>query len=225
MHAAAGASLIAGRLPAATAPQLKSLTTQAKPISANERSARLAKVQSLMEQGQIAALIIEPGSTLDYFTGIRWPRSERITLAIVPARGAVLVVTPAFEEPSVRETLQVEGEVRPWNERESPIELIVQGLRDRGAVAGSVAVESTVRFFIVDGIRQASKAYQLVSADPLVRACRLHKSPAELALMQLANTVTLEALRSVHAHVTAGMNSKSIAALMDSTTLALGGSP
>jgi len=225
LHAAAGASLIAGRLPAATAPQLKSLTTQAKPISANERSARLAKVQSLMEQGQIAALIIEPGSTLDYFTGIRWPRSERITLAIVPARGAVLVVTPAFEEPSVRETLQVEGEVRPWNERESPIELIVQGLRDRGAVAGSVAVESTVRFFIVDGIRQASKAYQLVSADPLVRACRLHKSPAELALMQLANTVTLEALRSVHAHVTAGMNSKSIAALMDSTTLALGGSP
>ena len=225
MHAAAGASLIAGRLPAATAPQLKSLTTQAKPISANERSARLAKVQSLMEQGQIAALIIEPGSTLDYFTGIRWPRSERITLAIVPARGAVLVVTPAFEEPSVRETLQVEGEVRPWNERESPIELIVQGLRDRGAVAGSVAVESTVRFFIVDGIHQASKAYQLVSADPLVRACRLHKSPAELALMQLANTVTLEALRSVHAHVTAGMNSKSIAALMDSTTLALGGSP
>lgn len=225
MHAAAGASLIAGRLPAATAPQLKSLTTQAKPISANERSARLAKVQSLMEQGQIAALIIEPGSTLDYFTGIRWPRSERITLAIVPARGAVLVVTPAFEEPSVRETLQVEGEVRPWNEHESPIELIVQGLRDRGAVAGSVAVESTVRFFIVDGIRQASKAYQLVSADPLVRACRLHKSPAELALMQLANTVTLEALRSVHAHVTAGMNSKSIAALMDSTTLALGGSP
>jgi len=225
LHAAAGASLIAGRLPAATAPQLKSLTTQAKPISANERSARLAKVQSLMEQGQIAALIIEPGSTLDYFTGIRWPRSERITLAIVPARGAVLVVTPAFEEPSVRETLQVEGEVRPWNERESPIELIVQGLRDRGAVAGSVAVESTVRFFIVDGIHQASKAYQLVSADPLVRACRLHKSPAELALMQLANTVTLEALRSVHAHVTAGMNSKSIAALMDSTTLALGGSP
>jgi Xaa-Pro dipeptidase len=216
---------MAGRLPAATEPQFKSLTTQAKPISANERNARLAKVQSLMEQGQIAALIIEPGSTLDYFTGIRWHRSERITLAVVPAHGDLLVVTPAFEEPSVRETLQVDGEVRPWNEHESPIELIVQGLRDRGAVAGSVAVESTVRFFIVDGIRQASKAYQLVSADPLVRACRLHKSPAELALMQLANTVTLEALRSVHARVQTGMNSKSIAALMDRTTLALGGTP
>jgi Xaa-Pro dipeptidase len=37
--------------------------------------------------------------------------------------------------------------------------------------------------------------------------------------------VTLEALRSVHARVQTGMNSKSIAALMDRTTLALGGTP
>lgn len=178
-----------------------------------------------MEQSKVAALIVEPGSTLEYFTGVRWPRSERITLAIVPARGEVLVVTPAFEEPSVRETLQVGGEVLPWNEHESPIQRIVQALRDRVAVSGAVAVESTVRFFIVDGIRQASNSYQLISADPLVRACRLFKSPAELALMQLANTVTLEALRIVHARVESGMNSATIAALMDRSTVALGGSP
>jgi Xaa-Pro dipeptidase len=226
LQGAAGASLVAaGALPAAPGPQLQSLTAHAQAISADERRARIAKVQALMEQSKIAAIIIEPGSTLEYFTGVRWRRSERITLAIVPARGEVLVVTPAFEEPSVRETLQLGGEVRPWNENESPIERIVQGLRDRGAVSGLVAVESTVRFFIVDGIRQASNSYQLVSADPLVRACRLLKSPAELALMQLANTVTLEALRIVHARIKPGMDSPTIAALMDRTTVALGGSP
>ena len=108
----------------------------------------------------MAALLIEPGATLDYFTGIKWRRSERITLAIIPARGEVVVVTPAFEEPSVRETLQVGGDVRPWNEHESPFERILQGLRDRGVASGVVAVESTVRFFIVDGLRQASTAYR-----------------------------------------------------------------
>jgi Xaa-Pro dipeptidase len=226
LQGAAGATLVAGGgLSAAPRPQIKSLTAQAKPISADERRARLAKVQALMGQSKIAAMIIEPGSTLEYFTGVRWRRSERITLAIVPARGGVLVVTPAFEEPSVRETLQVEGDVRPWNEHESPIERIVLGLRERGADSGSVAVESTVRFFIVDGIRQASNSFQLVSADPLVRACRLRKSPAELALMQLANTVTLEALRIVRPQVRPGMTSAAIAALMDRTTVALGGSP
>jgi Xaa-Pro dipeptidase len=227
LQGAAGVPLIAMAArsgpPGASAANLKTLTADAKPISVEERRARIAKVQMLMGQRKMAALLVEPGSTLDYFTGIRWRRSERITLAILPARGDVLVVTPAFEEPSVRETLQVGGDVRPWNEHESPFERIVQGLRDRGAAAGSIAVESTVRFFIVDGIRQASNALEIVSADPLVRACRLIKSPAELELMQLANTVTLEALRSVHGRVERGMSSSDIGALMDRTTAALGG--
>jgi Xaa-Pro dipeptidase len=204
---------------------LKSLTVDAKPISADERRARIAKVQTLMRERKVAALLIEPGSTLDYFTGIRWRRSERITLAVIPARGEVLVVTPAFEEPSVRETLQVGGDVRAWNEHENPAERIVQGLRDRGAASGVLAVESTTRFFIVDGLRQASNAYEIVSADALVRACRLIKSPAELALMQAANDVTLEALRFVHPRVEHGMSSADIGALMDAATTALGGSP
>jgi len=229
LRAAAGAPLIAaGAGNGLTMPSsagLKSLTADAKPISADERRARIAKVQTLMNERKIAALLIEPGSTLDYFTGIRWRRSERITLAVIPARGEVLVVTPAFEEPSVRETLQVGGDVRTWNEHESPIELIVEGLRLRGAVSGVVAVESTTRFFIVDGLRQASNAYDIISGDPLVRACRLVKSPAELALMQSANNVTLEALHFVHAHVKLGMSSADISALMDRTTVALGGTP
>jgi Xaa-Pro dipeptidase len=216
----AGAATAAASAPA---DGLKSLTTAAKPISAEERQARIAKVQELMARRKIGALLVEPGSSLDYFTGIRWHRSERITLAVIPARGKVLVVTPAFEEPSVRETLQVGGDVRPWNEHESPYALIVQGLRDRGVASGVVAVESTVRFFIVDGLRQLSKSYEIVSADALVRACRLIKSPAELALMQLANTVTLEALRFVHGRVQLGMSSTDISALMDAATIALGG--
>ena len=228
LRAAAGAPLIAaaGDWPSTgSAAELKSMTADVKPISVDERRARIAKVQMLMGQRKVAALLIEPGSTLDYFTGIRWRRSERITLAIIPAHGEVLVVTPAFEEPSVRETLQVGGDVRPWNEHESPIERIVQGLRDRGAASGVLAVESTTRFFIVDGLRRASNAYELISADPVVRACRLVKSPAELALMQIANNVTLEALRFVHAHAERGMTSATISALMDRTTTALGGTP
>jgi Xaa-Pro dipeptidase len=229
LRSAAGVPVIAasaGALsPRVSRAELKSMTAEAKPISVDERRARIAKVQTLMLERKVAALLVEPGSTLDYFTGIQWRRSERITLAVIPARGDVLVVTPAFEEPSVRETLQVGGDVRPWNEHENPIERIVQGLRDRGVASGVVAVESTTRFFIVDGIRQASNTYEVVSADPLVRACRLIKSPAELALMQTANDVTLEALRTVHAKVERGMNSADIAALMDRLTVSLGGSP
>jgi Xaa-Pro dipeptidase len=207
------------------APAHKSLTGDAKPISAEERHARIAKAQSLMAQRKVAALLVESGSSLEYFTGVRWHRSERTTLAIIPASGDVLVVTPAFEEPSVRETLQVGGDVRPWDEHENPFEKIVQGLKDRGINSGVLAAESTIRFFIVAGIRQASSAYEIIPADPIVRACRLIKSPAELALLQVANDVTIEALRQVHGQVVVGMSGPDIAALMDQATVSLGGSP
>jgi Xaa-Pro dipeptidase len=207
------------------APVHKSLTGDAKPISVEERHARIAKAQSLMSQRKVAALLVESGSSLEYFTGIRWRRSERTTLAIIPASGDVLVVTPAFEEPSVRETLQVGGDVTPWDEHENPFEKIVQGLKGSGINSGVLAAESTIRFFIVAGIRQASSAYEIIPADPIVRACRLIKSPAELALLQVANDVTIEALRQVHGQVVLGMSGPDIAALMDQVTISLGGSP
>jgi Xaa-Pro dipeptidase len=206
--------------------KLRSITGSAKAISVEERRARIAKVQALMTQRKIAALLIEPGSTLDYFTGIRWRRSERTTLAVIPASGAVLVVTPAFEEPSVRETLQVGGDVRPWDEHESPFDRIVQGLKDRGISGGVVAAESTIRFFIIAGIRQAaSNAYEIIPADPIVRACRLIKSPAELSLLQFANDVTIEALRHAREQASVGMGPADLSALVDKATIALGGSP
>src|SRR6202035_4447098 len=227
LQSAAAASLAASTTYAGSSPQqpLKSMTAGAKPISVEERRERIARVQTLMAQRKIAALLVEPGSSLDYFTGIRSHRSERTTLAIIPASGQVLVVTPAFEEPSVRETLQIGGEVRPWDEHENPFAKVVQGLKDRGIDSGLLAAESTIRFFIVSGIRQASDVYEIIPADPLVRACRLIKSPAELALLQLANDVTIEALRSVPTRVERGMNAADIAALMDRTSVALGGSP
>jgi Xaa-Pro dipeptidase len=90
-------------------PALTSLTKSAKPITPQERLTRLAKVQSLMQQRKIGALLIEAGASLEYFTGVRWWRSERMTAVVIPAEGGVIIVTPFFEEPSVRETLQVPG--------------------------------------------------------------------------------------------------------------------
>jgi Xaa-Pro dipeptidase len=205
---------------------LVSMTAGAKPITVEERRARIARLQKLMVEQKIGALILESGSSLDYFTGIQWHRSERTTAAVIPARGDIVVVTPAFEEPSIRETLAVGDDVRPWNEHESPFALLVGALRDRGVTSGPMAFEATTRLFIVDGVRDASAgAYNVVSGDALVRAVRLIKSPAELALMQTANDVTLAALRYVHGHVRAGMRPDEIATMMNAATEALGGAP
>lgn len=220
---AAGPRLLAANArPASTA--LSSLTGGVPPITEQEHAARLAKVQGLMQQRKVAALLVEAGSTLEYFTGIRWHRSERTTAALIPANGGVVVVTPFFEEPSVRETLKVPADVRPWKEDESPFKLLAGALRERTA-SGPLAVEATTRYFIVERVVAALPAPpQVIPGDDLVRACRMFKSPAELALMQAANDVTIAALRHVHGRISSGMQGSDILGMMIAATEQLGGS-
>ena len=224
---AAGAALAASRqaraAPTATASELSSLTRDAQPISSDEHGARLARVQGLMQQQKTTAFLVEAGPSLEYFTGIRWHRSERTTAALIPADGRVVVVTPYFEEPSVRETLKVPADVRPWKEDESPFALLAGALHEHAA--GPLAVEPTTRLFIVERTsKAAATAPSVIPGDDLIRACRMHKSAAELALMQAANNVTIAALRHTHRRVEAGMSGADILALMVSATQALGGS-
>jgi Xaa-Pro aminopeptidase len=202
---------------------LKSMTSAAQPISPQERVGRIAQVQSLMQEKKVGALLVESGSALDYFTGVRWHLSERVTAAIIPATGQTVVVTPFFEQPSIREMLQVPAEIRTWQEDENPFELIAGAVKDHAPPAGPLAVDSYTRFYVFDGVTQAlNKQRRLVPGNELVRACRMLKSPAELALMQIANDVTLAALRHVHAHIELGMRTADVSDLMDQTTVALG---
>jgi Xaa-Pro dipeptidase len=203
---------------------LKPMTADAKPITPEERQARLAKVQGLMREKKIAALLVESGSTLEYFTGIHWFTSERVTAAVIPAGGPVIIVTPFFESPSIREMLQVPGEIRPWQEDENPFALIAQSVTGAGRGSeGALAVDANTRFFIVDAVTKASGGRPTVPGSELVRACRMVKSPAELALMQIANNITLAAIRYVHGNIQSGMQTADVAKLVSDTTAALGG--
>ncbi len=193
------------------------------PISRAEREARLARMQAELRRRNIGALLVEAGSSLVYFTGIDWWRSERTTAAVIPADGPVLIVTPFFEEPSIREMLDVPGEVRVWQEDESPFALIAGWLKEKKLGTGTLAVEETVRFFIVDGVRRLLPGLKTVSGANVVNALRMIKSPTEIALLQRANDVMIAAYRATHGQVQAGMTGNDINAIMERELKRFGG--
>ena len=204
---------------------LSDITGGARPIDAAERAARLARAQGLMKAAGIGAVVIEPGSSMIYFTGVRWHASERLTLAILPVEGTPCIVTPFFEEPSVRETLAVPAEVRVWQEDEDPLAVVAGFLRDRKLAARPVGIEENVRYFAAAGLARVLPDAAQVSANPVVRGCRMIKTPPEIALMQAATEVTLAAYRWTHARVETGMTGPDISALMTAATRKLGGAP
>src|SRR4030095_2426572 len=177
---ARGAELFQQREPAESIRRLKKMTDGVLPITLEESKARIAKAQLLMEQNKIDAIYIEPGTSMSYFTGMRWGTSERMFAVVIPARGDIAWVCLTFEEERALELIKLGKDVRTWEEHESPYKRVVEILKDRGQRHGRVGIEERVRFFLYDGVRQEAPKVEFVSATPITAGCRMFKSPAEL---------------------------------------------
>jgi Xaa-Pro dipeptidase len=212
-------------LPSALA-ALKNRRAEAQPISVEEREHRFARGQKLMSDQGIDAIALAGGTSLGYFTGVRWGNSERLFVCVLPSKGAPFYVCPAFEEERAREQMQhapggKDSKVYSWNEDENPYDLVAKGLKDLGFTTGKLGIEERVTFVFSDGIRKANPGFETVSATPITAGCRAVKSAAELKLMQLANDVTLSvyeaAWKSVHAGITNRQVSEWISAAYELT--------
>lgn len=199
------------------------LSGDVKPITDDERLGRIEKARRLMTEHGIAAMFLEPGSSMFYYTGVRWGLSERPFGVVIPARGELAYVTPGFEEQRARELIKFSTDVRVWQEDESPYRLIAQILRDRGIATGRVGIEERVRFFIVDGIRAEAPQLEYALATPVTAGCRMFKSPAEIALMQKANDITIEAYRATFPTLREGMTQAEMSGAIAAAIRRLGG--
>lgn len=185
--------------------RLKPMTDGIVPISDQERLGRIEKAQRLMVENKIDAIVIESGSSMFYYTGVRWGQSERTFAMVLPARGEIVWICPKFEEDRALELIRFGKDVRTWEEEESPYKLFADLFAEKGISSGRIGFEERVRFFIWDGIRMEAPRARYVSADPVTIGCRSIKSAAEIALMQRANDITVEAYKATIAMLREGM--------------------
>jgi len=212
------AASVAGTEPPSIA-ALTSMRDQATPISADERRARIEKARRLMAERKIDALMLTGGTSLVYFSGIRWGLSERLFAMVLPVKGDAFYVSPAFEEDRAREQIALgplgqSADVRTWEEHEDPYQRVAQGLRDRGIGSGVIGIEETVRFVFSDGVSQAAPTIKIASGTPITAGCRMVKDAHELALMRLASQVTLKAYEAAWKALADGMTQNDFAALV-----------
>jgi len=175
---------------------LSNMTAGAVPIGKDEHQQRIEKAQAFMRQQGIAAIYLNAGTNMTYFTGTKWHASERMVGAILPASGAVEYIAPAFEESTLKDFMLVQGDVNCWHEHESPYALFIATLKRMGIApdAGQpprIGIDESAAFFIYDGIRPLAEGYALENARTVTAHCRTRKSSNEIALMQRAKDMTL----------------------------------
>ncbi|HZS54767.1 MAG TPA: Xaa-Pro peptidase family protein [Bryobacteraceae bacterium] len=206
---------------------LKSRRSEAKPISVTERHDRIARAQQLMQQNKLDAICMIGGTSLAYFTGIRWGISERLFTMVLPQKGKAFYVSPAFEEDRAREQISQapDGDscqVLTWQEDESPYALVAKGLQDAGIKTGRIGIEERTTFVFAEGIGKANPSAQIASATPVTAGCRMIKSTAELALMRLAAEVSLAAYEAAWKSIQIGMTQNQFGALVAAAHRQLG---
>lgn len=204
------------KLPAAF-DNLKPLGARVVPITAGEFQERMRHAQQLMAEAKPAfdALFFSAGTSLYYFTGIRWGLSERLLGLVLPQKGTPFLVVPGFEEGRLRERLRFPIDIHVWQEDESPTKIAAKALAELGVRSGRMGVEETMGFTFADHFRQAAPSFEFVSADPITIACRGRKSAHELDLMRLACDATFEVFRDTFASLKTGMSQEEIGNLIE----------
>ena len=208
---------------------LRTRRGEAKPITIEERAGRQenARRLMLMRENNLSAILLTPGTSLAYFTGIRWEGGERLFAMVLPAKGEAFYVSPAFEEGRAREQIAQspdggKPDLRVWQEDESSYTRVAQGLSDRGIASGTIGVEETVKFVFTDNLKKAAASATFTSATPVTVGCRMIKSRHEIDLMRLASKVTLAAYEATYRSMKVGMTQRDVEDLLEAAHRKLG---
>ena len=206
---------------------LKSMRAEARPITVEQRRERQEQARSLMRANKLSAILMMEGTSLNYFTGIRWWGGERLFAMVLPVKGEAFYVCPAFEEGRAREQIAKspdggKADIRIWQEDEDPYHRVAEGLSDRAIAGGTIGIEETVHFVFSDNLRRTAAGATFVNATPVTAGCRMIKSDHELELMRLASKVTLTAYEATYRTLKVGMTHMEVADLVETAHRQLG---
>ncbi len=202
--------------------KLSDMTTDITPISEHEFQQRIDKAATLMQANGIAAVYLNAGTNLYYFTGTRWGASERMVGAVLTANGTLHYIAPSFEISTLSGFMQIKGEVYGWEEHENPYQLFGKLLTEQGISSGKIGLDESCSFFISDGIANAHPQFDYVNAKAVTAGCRMCKSSSELALLQRAKDMTLEVHKAAAKILRPGISTQEVSAFIHQAHIKVG---
>ena len=193
---------------------------KAPAITDDERWQRIGNARKLMAEEGVDALIIGAGTSLRYFTGIRWGMIERLVALVLPLQGEPVIICPAFEEGSLTAEFSMDIRGCYWQEHESPYALVARVLAENQCAA--LAIDPSLPFGMAYELSRALTDVKISSASNIVDQCRRIKSPAEIAILQQAKLMTLEVQRRASRILKAGMKASEVCSFITEAHKAIG---
>lgn len=202
--------------------KIQNMTLHVQPIQLEEYKARIKKATALMENANYSALYLNAGTNLYYFTGTSWNPSERMVGALLFQDGTVEYIVPRFEDGTFKKFMKVEGKLNCWEEHESPYDLLGKILQNKNIHTGTIALDESANYFLIDGVIKANPNYEFVIAQPITTGCRIQKSVNELAIIQQAKEITMVVQKAAARILRPGISAKEVIQFINEAHLKAG---
>jgi len=190
--------------------------TPAPRITVAERQARIAKARTLIDAAGASAILIGAGASLRYYAGIPWGATERLVALLVPVHGTPIMICPRFERGSLEAALEIDADLRLWEEDQSPFALVA------GAVTGRLLLDPQLPYCMATALADAG--VDVANGGAVVDACRSIKSDAEIALISQAMAMTLEVHHRAARILRPGIAASDVIRFIDAAHRAMGSS-
>lgn len=180
----------------------------------------------ILQRAGISALVLNPGPSLAYLTGLQFHTSERPVIAIFTTNAPVVVFLPRLEG---RKVDGLSYKVRVFSYEEDPASW-AGVLREAVQVAEIdrqvVGVEPTrLRFLELRLLEEVAPSSQFSSAEDCLAQLRMQKDAGELAAMRQAVTIAQEALRRLVPSIRPGVTERQLSSELILHLLRLGSDP
>lgn len=173
---------------------------------------RMKKLTQLMEQFNLPAIVLNPGSMLTYLTGLNFHLMERPTVLLISDKGELALVLPELESGKLADvTLDISAYAYGDNPQERPaaFKRAAEHLQLPGEVLG---VEPTrMRFLEMMYLQDALPGKTFADASNCLAGLRICKDETEIDHMRKAAVIAQNALLATLQKMHAGITEKEVA--------------
>ncbi len=164
----------------------------------------IEKARAQLEHSGADLLYLSAAANTLYFSGTAKGPTDRVVAFMIAREGEPWYVVPGFEG-NQTEQAKLVGDVRRWEEHESPFKLIADILKAHRLDTATIALDGETWHWVVDGLRDALPNATFINGEPLINQCRMRKNDRELAFMEEACANTGQAIANAVAEFAEGM--------------------
>ena len=166
---------------------------------------RIEKIYDIIENSNLDAVALVPGSNFRYVTGGNFHLMERPTVLIMTKNKKNVAILPSLEVDSFNK-LNVNADIVSWHDKDGYHSAFLEAKKIIGNINTMGVEGQRIRFFETQALKDNFNNLDLINAHKEISSIRLKKDVEEINCLQKAIKISEESLENTLQYIKVGMS-------------------